>query len=47
MVIVNYFSHFPEVIYLKTTTSHGVINVLKSVFTHNGILKVLVSDNGL
>ena len=44
--IVDYYSRFPEVIYLKTTTSCIVINTLKSVFARNGIPEVLVSDNG-
>ena len=46
VVIVDYFSRYPEVIQLKTTTSQGVIAALKSIFSRHGIPETIVSDNG-
>ena len=46
VVIVDYFSHFPEVIQLRSTTSRSVINTLKTVFSHHGIPEMVMSDNG-
>ena len=46
MLVVDYFSRYPEVIQLKSTTSHNVIAVLKSVFSRHGIPEILNSDNG-
>ena len=46
LIIVDYFSRFPELIQLKTTTSRSVISALKVVFARNGIPEVVVSDNG-
>ena len=46
VLLVDYFSRYPEVIKLSTTTSTVVINVMKSVFTRHGIPEVVRSDNG-
>ena len=46
LVVVDYFSRFPEVIQLKSTTSSSVINALKTIFARHGIPDKLVSDNG-
>ena len=43
---MDYFSRYPEVIKLNSTTSQAVISSLKSIFSHHGIPTVLVSDNG-
>ena len=45
LLAVDYFSRYPEVIKLNSTTSQAVIS-LKSIFSHHGIPTVLVSDNG-
>ncbi len=37
LLIVDYFSRFPQVIQLKSTTSAAVISQLKSVFARHGI----------
>lgn len=46
LLIVDYFSRYPEVIKLSSTTSSSVIKVLKSIFSRHGILGTLVIDNG-
>lgn len=43
---VDYFSRYPEVQQLKTTTSIAVISALKAVFSRHGIPEVVRSDNG-
>ena len=46
LVTVDYFSRYPEVVKLSSTTSNAVIAVLKSTFARHGIQEVLRSDNG-
>ena len=46
IVIVDYFSRYPEVIKLASTTSQSVIAALKSTSVRHGILEIVVSDNG-
>ena len=46
IVIVDYFSRFPEVKRLKSTTTQSVLNTLKTMFARYGIPEVLRSDNG-
>ena len=46
LVVVDYFSRFPEVIQMKSTTCRGVISALKTLFARYGIPEVLVNDNG-
>ena len=46
LVVVDYFSRYPEVIQLRSTTSHGVINSLKVIFARHGVPKNLKTDNG-
>ena len=46
LVVVDYFSRYPEVIQLRSTTSRAVIQSLKGVFGRHGIPEVLLSDNG-
>lgn len=43
---MNYFSRYPEVHELKSTTSGSVIIHLKSTFSRHGIPEVVRSDNG-
>ena len=45
LVILDYFSRYPEVLQLKSTTSSAVIGALKSIFNRHGIPETLVSDN--
>ena len=46
MIVVDYFSRYPEVIKLMSTTSSVVISVLKSLFSRYGIPEEVISDNG-
>ena len=44
--MVDYFSRYPEVLQLTSTTSMSVISALKSVFSRHGIPEIVRSDNG-
>ena len=46
LLVVDYFSRFPEVIQLSSTTSTSVITALKTVFARHGIPETVRSDNG-
>ena len=46
IVIVDYYSKWPELTRLNSCTSAAVINALKSQFARYGIPTVLISDNG-
>lgn len=45
MLVIDYFSKYPEVVKLEGTTSFNVINHLKEIFSRNGIPSVVFSDN--
>ena len=44
--MVDYFSRYPEVLQLTSTSWMSVISALKSVFSRHGIPEILRSDNG-
>ena len=46
LLVIDYFSRYPEVIKLTSTTSSNIISALKSIFSRHGIPETLVSDNG-
>lgn len=46
IVVTDYFSNFPEVGVLQSTSSKAVISYLKTVFARHGIPCELFSDNG-
>ena len=46
LVIVDYFSRYPEVIKLRTTIGAGIIEAVKAVFSRHGIPETVTSDNG-
>ena len=46
VLLVDYFSRYPEVVKLSTTTSNAVISVMKSIFARHGVPEVVRSDNG-
>nr|XP_054765813.1 uncharacterized protein K02A2.6-like [Lytechinus pictus] len=46
IVVVDYHSKWPEVAFCSNVTSRSVIQVLKTLFTREGLPTHLVSDNG-
>ena len=46
VVMADYFSSYPEVIKLRPTTSSGVIDAVKTVFSRHGIPENVRCDNG-
>ena len=46
ILVVDYFSNYPEVCLLNDTHSSSVIMKFKSIFSCFGIPKVVISDNG-
>ena len=46
LIVVDYFSNFPEVALLKGTTSSTVITHMKSIFARHAIPEIVISDNG-
>jgi hypothetical protein len=46
LVVVDYFSRYPEVTRLTTTTAAAVIGKIKAIFARFGIPEVVRSDNG-
>ena len=46
LLVVDYFSRFPEVVKMSSTVSASIISVLKSLFARYGIPEVFRSDNG-
>ena len=45
LVVIYYYSRFPEVAYMSSTTSNAVINKLKDIFARQGVPDEIVSDN--
>lgn len=45
LLVVDYHSRYPEVIYMRSTNSEAVINAVKSIFARFGIPAVVQSDN--
>ncbi|KAM7298633.1 uncharacterized protein ISCGN_019211 [Ixodes scapularis] len=46
ILVVDYYSRFPEVVTLRSTRAQVVIDVIKSIFARHGIPQRLRSDNG-
>ena len=46
LLVADYYSKFPVIRKLTSTTSSFIINHLKSIFAEQGIPQTLVSDNG-
>ena len=46
LLLVNYYSQYPEIVKLSTTTSSAIIKMLKPMFARHGIPEVVRSDNG-
>ncbi|XP_049516220.1 uncharacterized protein K02A2.6-like [Dermacentor silvarum] len=45
ILLVNYYSRFPEVVTLRSTTAQAVIDALKTIFARHGISQEVRSDN--
>ena len=46
LVVVDYFSRYPEVVKLPSISSSNVIRALKSMLAQHGIPETIISDNG-
>ena len=46
LLLVDYYSRFPVLCKLHSTTSRVLVQEMKAVFTKLGVLKVIVSDGG-
>ena len=46
LVVVDYYSRYPEVEILRSTTAKVIINRLNKIFATHGLPKQIVSDNG-
>ena len=46
LILVDYYSKFPEVVKLSDTSSNTVIKEMKAMFARYGIPNKVVSDNG-
>ncbi|KAI7790353.1 hypothetical protein IRJ41_020250 [Triplophysa rosa] len=46
LLVIDYYSNYPEIALLGDSTAGKVITHMKSIFARHGIPKVVVSDNG-
>ena len=46
LLIVNYFSRYPEVFQLNSSTFSSIVKVLKAMFAHHGVPSIVFTDNG-
>jgi len=46
LVVIDAHSKWPEVVCMQSTTSERTIEVLREIFSRNGLYEQLVSDNG-
>ena len=46
LLVVDYFSRYPEIVKPTNTTSQNIIDALKNIFSRYGIPEIVMSDNG-
>ena len=46
LLVVDYYSRYPEVIKLNSTTSASIVSAMKTIFSRHGIPQTVISDNG-
>ena len=46
LVMVDYYSNYPEIAAMENTSSNSVIKQIKSTFSRHGIPRVVCTDNG-
>ena len=46
LIVVNYFSRYPEVVQLSSTAPLGVIKALQAIFSSHEVPSTFMSDNG-
>ena len=46
LLVIDYYSRFPEIAFMSSTTSDAMINKLKDMFAQWGILDEIVNNNG-
>lgn len=46
LIVVDYYSRYPELVRLSSLTGAAVVNHCKSLFARHGIPEVVISDNG-
>jgi len=46
LVVIDYYSRFPEIAFVSSTTSDAVINKLKDIFARRGVPDEIVGDSG-
>ena len=46
LLIVDYYSRYPEIAVMPTTTASRTVSQLKSVFAHHGVPEMLTTNNG-
>ena len=46
LLVVDYYSRYPEVIKLNSTTFESIVSAMKTIFSQHGIPQTVISDNG-
>ena len=45
LIVVDYFSKYPEVVEVESKSAEATIEVLKTIFARNGIPTIVIADN--
>ena len=46
LLTVDYYSRYPEIVQMTSTTSESTIKALRSIYTRLGFPEIFISDNG-